>query len=168
MEATLVVLIVLVLLVILFVARSVRMVPSHAVEIVERLGRYSRTLSPGLNLVLPGVDQTRARIDLREQRLRSPALAVDTTDNHRVTVPVTVLYQVVDPRKATYEIENYVAGLDQLLTTVVRNVIGGMTLDDVVTSHGHLTATIRAPLAEAAEGWGVQVREVELGTVERP
>lgn len=166
MTPTIVVLVILVLLVILFVARSVRAVPQHMVEIVERLGRYNRTLEPGLNLVLPGLDRTR-RIDLREQRMTLPTQPVITADNLQVVVPVTVLYRVTDPVKATYEIENYVAGVEQLTTTVLRNLVGGTPLDDVLTSHGYLTTAIHGALGEAVSDWGIEVREVELGAIQR-
>lgn len=168
MEATLIIVLVLVVLVILYVARSIRVVPQHTVEIVERLGRYHRTLQPGLNLIVPSVDRSRARIDVREQRLELQPLPAVTADNQELAIPVTIFHQVTDPRQATYEIENYAAGLEQLTMTVLRNVIGGLRSEDALTSHGHVTATIQDALAEAASGWGIQLNRVELGPFKRP
>lgn len=165
---TIVVLVVVAVLVVLFVARSIRVVPQHAVEIVERLGRYSRTLQPGLSFVVPGMDRSRARVDLREQRLEFPGLTAISADNQELTVPVTILYQVTDPLRATYEIANHVAGLEQLTMTVLRNVIGELPAEDVLVSHGHIASSVQGVLTEAGGGWGLEVSRVELGALRGP
>jgi hypothetical protein len=129
-----VLLILIVGLAILAVLRSVRIVPQARAGVVERLGRYHRTLHPGLNLLTPFIDRVRPFIDLREQVVSFPPQPVITKDNLVVGIDTVIYFQVTDPRAATYEIANYVAAVEQLTVTTLRNVVGGMDLETTLTS----------------------------------
>src|SRR3954462_9817366 len=119
--------------VIVVVLRSVRIVPQARAGVVERLGRYQRTLEPGLALLVPFVDRLRPMIDLREQVVSFPPQPVITEDNLVVNIDTVIYFQVTDPRAATYEIANYIAAIEQLTVTTLRNVIGGIDLEATLT-----------------------------------
>src|SRR5438067_10708323 len=129
MTAGLIVLLVIAFLVLLVLGRTIRIVPQARAAIVERLGRYSRTLEPGLAVVVPFVDRVRPLIDLREQVVSFPPQPVITEDNLVVQIDSVIYYQVTDARAATYEIANYIQAIEQLTVTTLRNVIGGMALE---------------------------------------
>src|SRR5215212_310741 len=143
MTAGLIVLLVIAALVILTLMRSVRIVPQARAGVVERLGRYFRTLDPGLALVVPYIDRVRPLIDLREQVVSFPPQPVITEDNLTVNIDTVIYYQVTDPKAATYEINNFIAGIEQLTVTTLRNVAGGMTLEDTLTSRDTINAELR-------------------------
>jgi regulator of protease activity HflC (stomatin/prohibitin superfamily) len=155
------------LLAVVLVLRTVRIVPQARASNVERLGRYLRTLEPGLNIVIPFVDRPRALIDLREQVVSFEPRSVITEDN--LVVHITVLYcQVTDPRAAAYEIANYIQAIEQLTVTTLRNVIGSLDLEKVLTSREHINSTLRGVLDEASGKWGIRVNRVELKGIEPP
>ncbi len=164
----LVVLAVLALFVLFVLARAIRIVPQASAGIVERLGRYNRTLDAGLAIVVPFVDRLRPLVDLREQVVSFPPQPVITEDNLVVNIDTVVYYQVTDPRAATYEIANFVAGIEQLTVTTIRNVIGGMTLEDTLTSRDQVNAQLRGVLDEATGKWGIRVNRVELKAIDPP
>jgi regulator of protease activity HflC (stomatin/prohibitin superfamily) len=168
MTVGLVVAIVAAVLVVAFVARSVRVVPQARAGLVERLGRYQRTLTPGLALVVPFVDRVRPLIDLREQVVSFPPQPVITEDNLVVSIDTVVYFQVNDPRAATYEIANYIQGVEQLTVTTLRNVVGGMDLEQTLTSRDEINAQLRGVLDEATGKWGIRVNRVELKAIEPP
>src|ERR687886_1880627 len=122
----LIVLLVAAAFVLITLARTVRIVPQARAGIVERLGRYSRTLNAGLAIVVPFVDRVRVMIDLREQVVSFPPQPVITEDNLVVNIDTVLYFQVTDPKAATYEIANYISGIEQLTVTTLRNVIGGV------------------------------------------
>src|ERR671934_1196421 len=130
MTAGLIVLLVVAALVLLTLGRTVRIIPQARAGVVERLGRYSRTLTPGLTIVVPFIDRIREMIDLREQVVSFDPQPVITEDNLVVNIDTVIYFQVTDPKAATYEIANYVAAVEQLTVTTLRNVVGGMDLDD--------------------------------------
>src|SRR5215469_15258714 len=164
-----VVLVVLILgLAVLAVVRSVRIVPQARAGIVERFGRYHRTLHAGLNLVVPFIDRLRPLIDLREQVVSFPPQPVITKDNLVVGIDTVIYFQVTDPRSATYEIANYVAAVEQLTVTTLRNVVGGMDLDTTLTSRDKINGELRRELDEATGKWGLRVSRVELKAIEPP
>lgn len=164
-----IVLVVLVVVVALFAAiRSVRIVPQARAGIVERFGRYHRTLHAGLNLVMPFIDRLRPLIDLREQVVSFPPQPVITKDNLVVGIDTVIYFQVTDPRAATYEIANYVAAVEQLTVTTLRNVVGGMDLDTTLTSRDKINGELRKELDEATGRWGLRVSRVELKAIEPP
>jgi regulator of protease activity HflC (stomatin/prohibitin superfamily) len=166
--AALIVLGVLVLFVLILLARTVRVVPQARAGVVERLGRYSRTLTPGLALVIPFVDRVRPLLDLREQVLSFDPQPVITQDNLVVNIDSVIYYQVTDPKAATYEIATPVNAIDMLTVTTLRNVIGGMTLEQTLTSRDSINDQLRGILDDATGKWGIRVHRVELKAVDPP
>ena len=134
MTPTLIVALILILLGALVVYRAVKIVPQATADIVERFGRYHRTLHAGLNMVTPFVDQIRARVDLREQVITFPPQPVITKENLTVGIDTVIYSQVTDPKAATYEIKNYLGAIEALTATTLRNVIGGLDLETALTS----------------------------------
>jgi regulator of protease activity HflC (stomatin/prohibitin superfamily) len=165
---TIVLLVFVVCLALFTVLRSVRIVPQARAGIVERFGRYHRTLGAGLNLVVPFIDRLRPLIDLREQVVSFPPQPVITRDNLVVGIDTVIYFQVTDPRSATYEIANYVAAVEQLTVTTLRNVVGGMDLDMTLTSRDKINGELRRELDEATGKWGLRVSRVELKAIEPP
>src|SRR5687768_6260282 len=149
--ATLIVLVVVAVVVLFTVARGIRIVPQARAGIVERLGRYHRTLDAGLALVVPYVDRVRPLLDLREQVVSFPPQPVITEDNLVIQIDTVIYFQVTDPKAASYEIADYIAAIEQLTVTTLRNVIGGMTLEDTLTSRDKVSAALRTVLQEAME-----------------
>src|SRR3954453_2697062 len=154
--------------VIVVVLRAVRIIPQARAGVVERLGRYARTLEPGLALLVPFVDRLKPLIDLREQVVSFPPQPVITEDNLVVNIDTVIYFQVNDPRAATYEIANYIAAIEQLTVTTLRNVIGGMSLEHTLTSRDHINAELRGVLDEATGKWGIRVNRVELKAIDPP
>src|SRR5215831_13046518 len=150
------------------VVRAVQIVPQAQAGIVERFGRYHRTLYAGLNLVMPFIDRLRPLIDLREQVVSFPPQPVITKDNLVVSIDTVIYFQVTDPKAATYEIANYVAAVEQLTVTTLRNVVGGMDLDTTLTSRDKINGELRRELDEATDKWGLRVSRVELKAIEPP
>jgi regulator of protease activity HflC (stomatin/prohibitin superfamily) len=150
------------------VMRSVQIVPQARAGIVERFGRYHRTLYAGLNLIVPFIDRLRPLIDLREQVVSFPPQPVITMDNLVVGIDTVIYFQVTDAKSATYEIANYVAAVEQLTVTTLRNVVGGMDLDMTLTSRDKINGELRKELDEATGRWGLRVSRVELKAIEPP
>jgi regulator of protease activity HflC (stomatin/prohibitin superfamily) len=163
-----VLLVVLVALVALVIWRSVRIIPQATAGIVERFGRYHRTLNAGLNMVTPFVDRLRPLIDLREQVVSFPPQPVITRDNLVVGIDTVIYFQVTDPRAATYEVVNRDAAVEQLTVTTLRNVVGGMDLETALTSRDQINTELRKELDEATGKWGIRVGRVELKAIEPP
>jgi regulator of protease activity HflC (stomatin/prohibitin superfamily) len=168
MPAGVIALIVIAIFVFLVAARGVRIVPQARAGIVERLGRYTRTLDPGLSLVVPFIDSVKPLIDLREQVVSFPPQPVITEDNLVVGIDTVIYFTVTDPKAATYEVANPLQAIEQLTVTTLRNVIGGMTLEDTLTSRDNINNQLRASLDEATGKWGIRVNRVELKSVEPP
>src|ERR671930_625317 len=158
--------IVVVVVVLITIFRTIRIVPQARAGIVERLGRYHRTLEPGLAMIVPFVDRLRPLIDLREQVVSFPPQPVITEDNLVVNIDSVIYYQVTEPRAATYEIANYIQAIEQLTVTTLRNVIGGMTLEDTLTSRDNINNQLRTVLDEATGKWGIRVNRVELKSID--
>jgi regulator of protease activity HflC (stomatin/prohibitin superfamily) len=166
--AGLIVLIVLAAVVLITIAQGVRIVPQARAGIVERLGRYHRTLDAGLALIVPYVDRVKPLLDLREQVVSFPPQPVITEDNLTVNIDTVIYFQVTDAKAATYEIADYISGIEQLTVTTLRNVAGGMTLEDTLTSRDTINAELRHVLDEATGKWGIRVNRVELKAVDPP
>jgi regulator of protease activity HflC (stomatin/prohibitin superfamily) len=166
--AGLIVLVVVALFVLLVLVRTVRIVPQARAGVVERLGRYNRTLEPGLALVVPFVDRLRPLIDLREQVVSFAPQPVITEENLVVNIDTVLYFQITDPKAASYEITDYVQGIEQLTVTTLRNVIGGMELEETLTSREKVNAQLRGVLDEATGKWGIRVNRVELKAVDPP
>ena len=161
-------LVVFIALVVLVISRSIRIVPQATAGIVERFGRYHRTLSAGLNMVTPFVDRLRPLIDLREQVVSFPPQPVITRDNLVVSIDTVIYFQVTDARAATYEVANYITAVEQLTVTTLRNVVGGMELEHALTSRDQINSELRKELDEATGKWGIRVGRVELKAIEPP
>ncbi len=135
---------------------------------IERLGRYSRTVSGQLTLLVPFIDRIRDRVDLRERVVSLPPQPVITEDNLTLNIDTVVYFQVMAPQKAVYEISNYIVGVEQLTTTMLRNVVGGMTLEQTLTSRDQINVQLRGVLDEATGRWGLRVARVELRSIDPP
>jgi len=159
---------VIAIIVIIVVVRSIKIVPQAQAAVVERLGRYSRTLSPGLALLIPFVDRVRATIDLREQVISFPPQPVITADNLQVGIDTVVYFQVTDPRLAVYGIANYIHGMEQLTTTTLRNVVGGLSLEGALTGRDGINSQLRTVLDGTTGPWGLRVARVEIKAIEPP
>jgi regulator of protease activity HflC (stomatin/prohibitin superfamily) len=159
--------VVVVFLVIMF-ARTIRIVPQARAGIVERLGRYNRTLSPGLAILMPFVDRLKPLIDLREQVVSFPPQPVITSDNLVVQIDTVLYFTVNDPKSATYEIANPLQGIEQITVTTLRNVIGSLTLEAALTSRDHINAALRGVLDEATGKWGIRINRVEIKSIDPP
>jgi regulator of protease activity HflC (stomatin/prohibitin superfamily) len=164
----LIVLLVVAGFVLVVLARTIRIVPQARAGVVERLGRYSRTLNAGLTIVVPFIDRIRDMVDLREQVVSFPPQPVITEDNLVVSIDTVIYFQVTDPRAATYEIANYIQAIEQLTVTTLRNVIGGMELEDTLTSRDDINQQLRGVLDEATGKWGIRVNRVELKAIDPP
>jgi regulator of protease activity HflC (stomatin/prohibitin superfamily) len=164
----LIVLAVLALLVLLVLSKTVRIVPQARAGIVERLGRYSRTLDAGVSVLVPFIDRLRPLIDLREQVVSFPPQPVITADNLVVGIDTVLYFQVTDAKSATYEIANYIQAVEQLTVTTLRNVVGSLNLEQALTSRDQINGTLRGVLDEATGKWGLRVNRVEIKAIDPP
>ena len=158
----------LALIVVITLLRSVRQVPQQRNDVVERLGKYHRTLTPGLNILVPFIDAVRTKVDLREQVVSFPPQPVITSDNLVVSIDTVLYFKVVDPVKATYEIANFLQAIEQLTVTTLRNVIGSMDLERALTSREEVNRHLSVVLDETTGRWGVKVTRVEIKAIEPP
>src|SRR6185436_19142783 len=169
MEAVIGVLIlVIVVFAIVTLLRSVRVVPQQRMDVVERLGKYKRTLSPGLNLLVPFVDAVRSKVDMRGQVVSFPPQPVITSDNLVVSIDTVLYFKVVDPVRATYEISNFLQAIEQLTVTTLRNVIGSLDLERALTSREEINRHLSGVLDETTGRWGIKVTRVEIKAIEPP
>src|SRR5690349_21856776 len=169
MEAVLAVLgIAIVLFVVVTLAKSVRIVPQQRMDVVERLGKYKRTLSPGLNLLVPFIDAVRTKVDMREQVVSFPPQPVITSDNLVVSIDTVLYFKVVHPVQATYEIANFLQAIEQLTVTTLRNVIGSLDLEKALTSREEINRHLSSVLDETTGRWGIKVTRVEIKAIEPP
>jgi regulator of protease activity HflC (stomatin/prohibitin superfamily) len=156
------------LLVLITVLRSVRIVPQARARNVERFGRYRKTLEPGMNFIIPGIDRVKKEIDLREQVVSFTGAPVITEDNVGVLIDTVLFFQVTDPRAADYEIVNYIQAIEQLTSTMLRSVIGSMDLEETLTSRDKINNALRGVLDDASGKWGIRVTRVEIKAIEPP
>jgi regulator of protease activity HflC (stomatin/prohibitin superfamily) len=156
------------LLAVFTVLRAVRIVPQARARNVERLGRYSRTLQPGLNFVIPYIDRVYPAIDLRETVVSFQPQPVITEDNLVVEIDTVLYFQVTDPRAAAYEIASYLQAVEQLTVTTLRNVVGSMDLEKTLTSRDTINSQLRGVLDEATGKWGIRVNRVEIKAIDPP
>jgi regulator of protease activity HflC (stomatin/prohibitin superfamily) len=165
---TAVVVAVIAIFVLTIAVKSVLVIPQAQAAVIERLGRFRNTAAPGLNIIVPFIDKVRARIDLREQVVSFPPQPVITQDNLTVSIDTVVYFQVTEPRSAVYEISNYIVGVEQLTITTLRNLVGGMSLEETLTSRDHINGQLRGVLDEATGRWGLRVARVELKSIDPP
>jgi regulator of protease activity HflC (stomatin/prohibitin superfamily) len=167
MDALIVVLVVIAV-VLAVVSRGVRVVPQATARVCERFGRFQRVLEPGLNLVVPFVDQLRPSIDLREQVVTFPPQQVITKDNLVVGIDTVIYFQVTDAKAATYEIANFLQAIEQLSVTTLRNAVGNLALEEALTSRETVNSQLGVVLDEATGKWGIKVGRVEIKAIEPP
>src|ERR1039458_4022578 len=166
--AELVIAVIVAVMVVVTVTRSVRIVPQARARNVERLGRYRKTLEPGLNFVIPMIDRVKPMIDLREQVVSFNGAPVITEDNLVVLIDTVLFFQGTDPRAADYEIVNYIQAIEQIPATMLRSVIGSMDLEQTLTSRDKINALLRGVLDDASGKWGIRVTRVELKAIDPP
>jgi regulator of protease activity HflC (stomatin/prohibitin superfamily) len=159
---------IIVALVALVTLQTVRIVPQARARNVERLGRYRKTLEPGMNVIVPFIDRVKPLIDLREQVVSFTGQRVITEDNLVVSIDTVLFFQVTDPRAADYEIVNYIQAIEQLTATMLRSVIGSMDLEQTLTSRENINTQLRGVLDDASGKWGIRVTRVELRTIDPP
>jgi regulator of protease activity HflC (stomatin/prohibitin superfamily) len=160
--------VVIVLLAVVTLYRMVRVVPQQRMDVVERLGKYNRTLDPGLNILLPFIDSVRTKVDMREQVVSFPPQPVITADNLVVSIDTVLYFRVVDPVRATYEIANFLQAIEQLTVTTLRNVIGSMDMETALTSRDEINRHLSGVLDETTGRWGIKVTRVEIKAIEPP
>ncbi len=163
-----VILILILLFVVVALFRAVRIVPQSYAIIVERLGKFQAEYGAGMHLLVPFIDRVRNTVDLREQVVSFPPQPVITSDNLVVSIDSVIYYQVTDPKRATYEIANYLQAIEQLTVTTLRNVIGAMDLEQTLTSRDQINGQLRGVLDQATGRWGIRVSNVELKSIEPP
>src|SRR5665811_1448664 len=167
-QSALFVLLLLVLFAVIVIVRTVKIVPQQVSLIIERLGKFSRTLEGGLHFLVPFVDKVRASVDLREQVVSFTPQPVITSDNLVVNIDTVIYYSVIDSKSAVYEIANFIMGIEQLTVTTLRNVIGSLDLEQTLTSRDQINAQLRGVLDEATGKWGIRVNRVELKAIDPP
>lgn len=163
-----VILILVAVLAIAILRMSVKRVQQKTAPIIERFGKYRTTLPPGLNGILPFIDQVAYTVDLRERVVSFPPQAVITEDNLSVNIDSVIYFQVIDPVAATYEIANFLDAIEQLTMTTLRNIIGGMTLEHALTSRDQINDALRGELDSATGKWGIRVSRVEIKGIDPP
>lgn len=166
--ALIVVLLALIAFVVAILVNSVKIVPQARAGIIERLGKYQRTQGPGLTLLVPFIDRLLPKLDMREQVVSFPPQPVITEDNLVVSIDTVVYFQITDPKAATYEIQNYIVAVEQLTTTTLRNVVGGMNLEGALTSRDTINSMLRGELDKVTGRWGIRVARVELKAIDPP
>jgi regulator of protease activity HflC (stomatin/prohibitin superfamily) len=164
----LIVVAVVVLFLLVVAARTIRVIPQARAGVVERLGRYSRTLEPGLTIVTPFIDRVKPLVDLREQVVNFAPQSVITEDNVVVAIETVLYFTITDPRSATYEVANPLQAIEQLTVTTLRNVIGGLTLEKTLTARESVNTQLRTVLDEATGKWGIRINRVEIKSVDPP
>jgi len=159
---------VLILLIVVVVARSVALIPEGEAAVIERLGRYTRTVSGELTLLIPFIERIRAKVDTRERVFSFPPQAVITQDNLTVAIDTVVTFQVNEPERAIYGVDNYIVGVEQISTATLRDVVGGMTLEETLTSREVINRRLRGELDAATTKWGLRISRVELKAIDPP
>ena len=168
MEAGLIVLVVIAVFALLLASRTVRIIPQARAGVVERLGRYQRTLAPGLAVVVPFIDRVRPLIDLREQVVTFKPAGVITGDNVGIQIDSVLYFTITDAKSVSYEVASPLQAIEQLTVTTLRNVIGGLTLEETLTSRDAINSQLRTVLDEATGRWGIRVNRVEVKAIDPP
>jgi regulator of protease activity HflC (stomatin/prohibitin superfamily) len=163
-----IVIIVILFLVVVVIGLTIKIVPQQRIGVVERLGKFNRLLTPGLNILVPIIDQVRVYHDLRIQQANVPPQTVITKDNVQVLIDTVIFYQVVGPEQATYGISDYVYGVRNISTATMRQIIGKLELDETLSGREKISIDIRLALDEATEKWGVRIERVEVIDIKPP
>jgi len=166
--ATLIIVVIVLILVLTIIVRAVRIIPQQRLAIVERLGRYHATLAPGVNLILPFVDRVVRILDLRTQQVTVPPQVVITKDNVQIQIDTVFFYTVFDAKQATYNIQNFVQGIQNVTAANIRQVCGHMELDETLSGRDKISLALRTALDEVTESWGVRIDRVEVVDIKPP
>jgi regulator of protease activity HflC (stomatin/prohibitin superfamily) len=158
----------LAVVVMVLMSRAIRIVPQQRMDVIERLGRYQKTLKPGLNAIVPFFDKVRTKVDMREQVVSFPPQPVITSDNLVVSIDTVLYFIVVDPVRATYEVRDFLYAIEQLTATTLRNVIASMDLEKALTSRDDINRHLSGVLDETTGRWGIKVMRVEIKAIEPP
>jgi regulator of protease activity HflC (stomatin/prohibitin superfamily) len=150
---------------ILLVAQGIRVVPQSMVYVVERFGKYTKTLSAGLNYIVPLLDRVQHRISILERQLPAFKISVITRDNVEVELEATVFYRLVDAASSVYRIQNVDRAIDTAATSIVRSAAGKLDLDDLQSSRESMNQEIASNLAKAAQVWGIEITRTEITDV---
>ncbi|MCZ9293033.1 SPFH domain-containing protein [Corynebacterium meitnerae] len=161
-------LVVLFIFIISVIFRAIALIPQGEAAVIERLGRYTRTVSGGITLLIPFIDRVRERVDTRERVVSFPPQAVITQDNLTVAIDTVVTFQINDPARAIYGVDNYIVGVEQISTATLRDVVGGMTLEETLTSRETINRRLRGELDAATAKWGLRISRVELKAIDPP
>ncbi|WP_269509849.1 MULTISPECIES: SPFH domain-containing protein [Corynebacterium] len=159
---------VIIALVVAILTASIKLIPQGEAAVIERLGRYTRTASGGLTFLVPYIDRVRERVDTRERVVSFPPQAVITQDNLTVAIDTVVTFQINDPAKAIYGVDNYLVGVEQISVATLRDVVGGMTLEETLTSRETINRRLRGELDAATAKWGLRISRVELKAIDPP
>lgn len=159
---------VILLFVVIVLVKSIALIPQGEAAVIERLGRYTRTVSGGITLLVPFIDRVRAKVDTRERVVSFPPQAVITQDNLTVAIDTVVTFQINDPARAIYGVDNYIVGVEQISTATLRDVVGGMTLEETLTSREVINRRLRGELDAATTKWGLRISRVELKAIDPP
>ncbi|APQ54166.1 SPFH domain, band 7 integral membrane protein [Corynebacterium pseudotuberculosis] len=159
---------VVVVFVALLIAKSIVIIPQGEAAVIERLGRYTKTISGGVSLLVPFIDRVRAKVDTRERVVSFPPQAVITQDNLTVAIDTVVTFQINDAARAIYGVDNYIVGVEQISVATLRDVVGGMTLEETLTSREVINRRLRGELDAATTKWGLRISRVELKAIDPP
>ncbi|BAM27451.1 SPFH domain-containing protein [Corynebacterium ulcerans] len=159
---------VVVVFVALVIAKSIVIIPQGEAAVIERLGRYTKTVSGGVSLLVPFIDRVRAKVDTRERVVSFPPQAVITQDNLTVAIDTVVTFQINDAARAIYGVDNYIVGVEQISVATLRDVVGGMTLEETLTSREVINRRLRGELDAATTKWGLRISRVELKAIDPP
>ncbi|AWB81885.1 hypothetical protein C3B44_05550 [Corynebacterium yudongzhengii] len=160
--------VVLLAVIVLLVVKSIALIPQGEAAVIERLGRYTRTVSGGITVLVPFLDRVRERVDTRERVVSFPPQAVITQDNLTVAIDIVVTFQINDPARAIYGVDNYIVGVEQISVATLRDVVGGMTLEENLTSRDTINRRLRGELDSATAKWGLRISRVELKAIDPP
>lgn len=152
----------------LLVMKSIALIPQGEAAIIERLGRYTKTVTGGITVIVPFIDRIRARVDTRERVVSFPPQAVITQDNLTVAIDIVVTFQINDAARAIYGVDNYIVGVEQISVATLRDVVGGMTLEETLTSREVINRRLRGELDAATGKWGLRISRVELKAIDPP
>lgn len=167
-DPLLILLLVVAVVVVVTLGLSVRVIQQQQLGIIQRLGKYHRSIGPGLHLIVPFIDQVAHKMDMREAVVPFPPQGVITEDNLMVGIDSVIYYQIVDPVRAAYEAQDFIQAIEQLTQTTLRNIIGGLDLEQTLTSREEINQKLRVVLDEATGKWGIKVNRVELRSIEPP
>ena len=160
--------VILIVIALIYILKSIKIVPESRVLIVEKLGKYDRSLSSGLSFLNPFFDRVARSVSLKEQVVDFPPQPVITKDNATMQIDTVVYFQITDPKLYTYGVERPLSAIENLTATTLRNIIGDMTVDQTLTSRDVINTKMRKELDDATDPWGIKVENVELKDIALP